>query len=520
MPSTHKQPINNRQNMQQMCIIMKQVWVKAARWCWLHPTCVAGLCGVGLTLGFAPFFCWPLALVALAAMAWLVRQLATFRQAAFVSSVFAFCFFVSSLYWLPRSFMVDMGTGMGLLAGVPALLGLSVLLSPAVAAPLLAHRLAARCLPARAACNLWGAGSIFVLVWLAGELIRGLIFPWNLLGYVWADNLWLMQHAAWGSVYALSGLCAAVAVVFSCGKKAAVEALSGLAVLMAAGAWVFYNPLAGENVLAKQPGAEADVLYILAVQPNINQAHKWDVSKRFDNVRAAATLTQQAQTNKTSPTPAAQVVVWPETAVPFFLQQEQPLREDLATLLAPGQRLVTGTVELQNDNRIFNSIVVMDNTGVLQAVYQKHILVPFGEYIPFRRMIPAFISPMVAGQTDYSAGTGTVTLPVAPGVQALPLVCFEALFPFFVHRHAAGKNVIINLTNDAWFDRTTSPHQHFAMARLRAVETRLPLIRVANSGITAVITPKGVIQGRIKIRHSATLAEKIDLSFSHNVLND
>jgi len=203
-----------------------------------------------------------------------------------------------------------------------------------------------------------------------------------------------------------------------------------------------------------------------------------------------------AKTFGLSNSPQADILIWPETALPFILGHASWINDVVANHLAPHQTLITGIPKLGKDGGFYNSIAAFSGTGKITHIYDKNILVPFGEYMPFRAFVPQFFGPLVHGTQDYTAGH-TADPITWEGLRFLPLICYEAIFPTHVARHAPKSNVLLNLTNDAWFGNSSAPHQHFAMARLRAVENRQPLIRVANTGITAVITPSGKVNYRL-----------------------
>jgi apolipoprotein N-acyltransferase len=191
------------------------------------------------------------------------------------------------------------------------------------------------------------------------------------------------------------------------------------------------------------------------------------------------------------------VVIWSETAVPFALTDFNPqageLREALASVTPPGGLMITGAVravrEQTGEVRLWNSLFALDSRGEIVASYDKHHLVPFGEYVPWRWLIGALAAP--AGSVDFSAGPGpqTIALPGLP--PASPLICYEAIFPGEVVDASVRPGWMLNISNDAWFGQSAGPHQHFASARLRSVEEGLPLVRATNDGISAVVDPYG-----------------------------
>jgi len=188
-------------------------------------------------------------------------------------------------------------------------------------------------------------------------------------------------------------------------------------------------------------------------------------------------------------------VVWPETAVPYLLDGDEALRRLLARAVPPGGALITGAPR-GNAGRIWNSILALDARGDILAIYDKHHLVPFGEYVPFRSVLP--LDKLTAGNIDFTAGPGLVQFTVAGLPPASALICYEVIFPGqVVPTDGLRPTWLLNLTNDAWFGTSLGPFQHFASARMRAVEEGLPLVRAANTGITSVLDGYGRILGQL-----------------------
>jgi apolipoprotein N-acyltransferase len=186
-------------------------------------------------------------------------------------------------------------------------------------------------------------------------------------------------------------------------------------------------------------------------------------------------------------------VVWPETAVPFFVERDGGARQAMASVTPPGGSIITGAprirVEADGENRFWNSLHAVDGSGAVVASFDKFHLVPFGEYMPLRGIPP--VGGIAAGATDFSAGPGPATLDV-PGLPPFsPLICYEVIFPGAVKDSHNRPSWLLNVTNDAWYGKTAGPHQHFEIARVRAVEEGLPLVRAANTGISGIFDGYG-----------------------------
>mgnify|MGYP000188554099 CR=1 FL=1 len=189
------------------------------------------------------------------------------------------------------------------------------------------------------------------------------------------------------------------------------------------------------------------------------------------------------------------------------MRSDSEFSRDLAQILPRGVQLITGTLRVEgagDNSRFFNSVVLLSNDGKIVGNYDKHALVPFGEFMPLRFLIPKSLT-LPVGDKDFSEGIGTKTLnwPELPPVSIL--VCYEAIFPEFAVSGTNRPEWLLNVTNDAWFGMSSGPYQHFAMARMRAVEQGLPLIRVANTGITAYIDEYGRVKKKLALGEKAIL---------------
>jgi apolipoprotein N-acyltransferase len=197
-------------------------------------------------------------------------------------------------------------------------------------------------------------------------------------------------------------------------------------------------------------------------------------------------------------------LVWPESAVPFALDNDARLRLAIAAVTPRGGLTITGALRVANDAargvRVWNSVHAIDGAGALVASYDKFHLVPFGEYVPLRRYLtPLGVEKITAGAIDFTAGPGPATLDLPGLPSASPLICYEVIFPGEVVAPGKRPGWLVNLTNDAWFGITAGPHQHFASARFRAVEEGLPVVRAANNGISGVIDAYGRVTAHLAL---------------------
>lgn len=447
------------------------------------------LVGFGLfgALALPPWSLLPALPVALTALVWLWDAAPT-RRAAFATGWWwGWGWFILGLYWISHALLTD-PLRFGWM--IPfAVFGLSALMAVFYGlATLLAHLLGAR-----------GLGRVAVLAaaWTLAEWLRSWAltgFPWNALGSVWEASLPVLQS---GAVAGLWGLClltalAGMAPALLAGPatpRRAVVALA-LALGLPLGAWT-----AGSLRLAAQPTVETGIKLRL-VQPRIAQGTKWVEGLRERHLLEAVTLSRQPGADQ------VKAVIWPEAAAPFYLNLDGPHRAWAGMAAPPGGVLLTGALRLPDPDstapHLANSLYALDGIGEMLAVYDKAHLVPFGEYVPLRRILP--IAKITHGAIDFTPGPGprTLTLPGLPPLS--PLICYEALFPAeMVGADQPRPDWLLNVTDDGWFGLSAGPYQHLAAARLRAVEQGLPLARAANTGITTLVDPLGRELGRIAL---------------------
>ena len=237
------------------------------------------------------------------------------------------------------------------------------------------------------------------------------------------------------------------------------------------------------------------------VQPNIPQREKWIREKQAEHFRLHVDLSADAASQGVTH------ILWPEAATAFLLLQTPDALAAIREIVPPGGALITGTPRRidtplgqginANAGKIGNALVAIDDGGEVAAVYDKHHLVPFGEYVPFRQWLP--VERLAAGRGDFAAGPGPQTLQVPGAPPFSPLVCYEAIFPGRSVGDGQHPSWLLNITNDAWFGSSAGPAQHLAIARLRAIEEGLPMARVASTGISAIIDPFGRIVHLIQV---------------------
>jgi len=433
---------------------------------WLRFVILA-LLGVIAGLGQAPYDLWLATVLALGAVFVLYPAGRSPRQSAFHIWAFGFGYFGFSLRWIVEPFLVDIAR-----YGWMAPFALFLMAAGAALFWALAGWLASRLAPRSLA--------MFGLMLVGAEVLRSLIltgFPWALLGHVWVTT-GLAQVAAFGGPHLLSLL-----TVIS---GWAVAALLGQARVL--GLVTLGLLLALSFVMRPGPAAQLadDLPVVRLVQPNAPQDQKWDPAYRDVFLNRMIRLSAEGD--------VPDLVVWPETSVPYLLNY---IEDDLSLFsnATRGAPLVFGIQRRDQQARAFNSLVVMEPGGAVQSVYDKRHLVPFGEYIPGAQLLGQIGMSGLAGNLGTGFTPGTTPGPVEiPGIgPAVPLICYEGIFAEEITYGDTRARMLLLITNDAWFGQAAGPYQHLAQARLRAIEQGLPMVRVANTGISAMIDPKGRI---------------------------
>ncbi|OLB93407.1 MAG: apolipoprotein N-acyltransferase [Candidatus Rokubacteria bacterium 13_1_40CM_68_15] len=345
-----------------------------------------------------------------------------------------------------------------------------------------------------------GAGWAFLaapVLWVAGEWIRGTVlggFPWGELGYSQYRQLTVIQVAELGGAHAVSFVvCAVNAAIAATVVVEYRRALLGLAV---AGALLASTLGFGRMRLAE--AEPAPTVTIAGMQPSIEQPLKWDRSHTEATLRIYGDLTRKAAARKPD------LIVWPETASPTLLRQDPYLLQALRDLSAQsGVPLLVGTVDVAETGRPRNTAFLLTEQGIIGR-YDKIHLVPFGEFVPLSGVI-GFVKGWAEFISELEPGARAVVFPGPPAPFGV-VICYEGIFPELFRQFVrSGARVMVNMTNDAWFGRTEGPLQHLAMYPFRAVEHRTAVVRVANTGVSAFITPSG------RIATSLGLFERGDL---------
>lgn len=462
---------------------------------WRALAVAAGL-GVAAAGALPPVYALPLLWIAFPGLLWLLDGARHWPRAFLTGWAFGLGYFTAGLYWVGHSFLVDAERFGAIMPFAVGALAAGMALFPGLA------------LVAVWSSRSRGLSRVLVLAaaWLASEWLRAWAFtgfPWNLAGSVWAFSEVPLQFASvagvWGLGLATMISAAAPACLAGEGspRRRRSTAIS-LALLVPGLLWGF-----GALRLSAAPQAAADVVpgtMLRIVQPNIAQQIKWEADLRARHVADQMALSDGPGSQ------AVSHVIWSETAIPFLLPDAAEVLHAVARIVPPGGLLLAGAprrAEEGSEIRLWNSLFAIDDRGRVAAVYDKRHLVPFGEYVPLRSVLP--LDKLAPGGSDFSAGRGPRTLRL-PGLPAASvLICYEVIFPGRVVDPGHEAKWLLNVTNDGWFGISSGPYQHFAAARLRAVEEGLPLVRAANTGISAVVDAYGRVVARLALNRTGVI---------------
>lgn len=444
--------------------------------------------GLLATLSLPPLGLWPVLLPSLCGLVWLLAG-ARSRFAAFGTGWWwAWGFYSVGFYWIGNAMLIEADRFAWMIPF--ATVGLAGVQALAIGSATWAVH----------ALKLAGLARIVALTgtWTIAEWLRSWVgtgFPWNPIGSIW-DAVPEVAQAA--SVLGVFGLGLVTILIFTLPALAAdfrparhKRAALAAAGLLLAGPW-----LAGWARLAENPTEAVDGIRLRLVQAAIEQSHKWK-----DDLREAHLL-DHLNLSRGPGFDQVTHVVWPETAAPYFLDLDDRHRALVASAAPPGGMVLTGAPRVTPRGvepfTLWNSLMAIDAAGQVLGLYDKVHLVPFGEYVPLRTLLP--IAKITHGGTDFSPGPGPVTLSL-PGLPPFaPFICYESVFPGVVAaRDGPRPRWLLTVTNDAWFGRSAGPHQHLAAGRMRAIEEGMPLVRAANTGISAVIDPMGRIIARLDL---------------------
>lgn len=434
----------------------------------------AFLLGVLAVPGLAPLYWWPLFLISFAGLFILLENPTSKKQLFWTGWCYGFGYFTFGLYWISFALHIDLAKWWWLIPfaaiGLPLVLSIYYGIAALCAWPERGHR----------------GRTILALVigfslveYLRGYLFTG--FPWNLPAYIWLETALAMQLSLIGA-YGLTFVSFGLAAILRLTLVRKSYGLIFIAILGALWGGGYFIQIYNTDQMAENPTDTR----VLLVQPNIPQVDKWNRDKFNDNFEKLLRLSSGY-----NETERPDIIIWPETALTWPIQYLDEIKPRLDKIIGPEQILITGILDY-GENDFYNSLIVLDDHVRITEQYNKFHLVPFGEYIPFRDYISMGpVATALETTGDFSAGKGPSTLQGTNNLSFSPLICYEIIFPGKVYNTENRPNYIVNVTNDGWYLNSAGPYQHLSISRARAIETGLPVIRVANTGVSAVIDPNG-----------------------------
>ena len=470
------------------------------------------LVGALCNLAFAPFHFFPAAIISLSVFYFFLEENDERKSTFWLGFFYGFGYFLAGIYWISISLLVDAEKFAWLipfaLTLIPAALALYVALFA------ISYKFFTKKFKLAQDCQ---KILVFTLCWLGFEILRSHLFtgfPWNLIGYSWMFSASFTQLASIFGIYGLSAfaiLACLLPVIFwknfgvkklsevTCGDK--IFALSIILFLFSA--FIFGQNYVDEKKIVSDPQTK-----LRLVQANIKQEMKWDGAQKYRNFLKHVELTNSQSLD------GVKAVIWSETSTPYVIDDNPDLLKNLSFAVPLEGSLITGGLRLDRrsgeDFDVWNSIFVINKTGVT-AHYDKHHLVPFGEYVPLQKFLP-FVEKITGGASGFSRGDGAKTL-LTNNFSFSPLLCYEVIFSNEVVDKNHRPDLLVNLTNDAWFGSSSGPYQHLDMAKMRAIEQGTALVRVAGTGVTAFIDPFGRVVAEIKLNQEGIL----DVDFIKNL---
>lgn len=471
---------------------------------------ISFLLGAFCILAFAPFQLFITAIISISGFYYLLeKKSATAKQAFYLGFCYGFGYFLAGIHWIAISLLVDASS-------FAWLIPFALTLIPGVLAIYFA--LMAFCyfkIIQKIKCRFnYQKNLIFAILWLAFEILRSNLFtgfPWNLIGYSWLFSINISQIA---NIFGIYGLSFFAIIIFLAptlffnkntqkSDKIYAIILSFLVILS-----FFY----GNFYIKKNDKNNISNIELRLVQGNIKQEMKWQNDEKYNNFIKHIELTNSKNIENID------AVIWSETAIPYIIDADNEnfmneLKKALPKKNNNYGNLISGALRAdfidENKTEIsqaYNSIVLIDENG-LKNFYDKSHLVPFGEYVPLQKYLP-FITKITDGAVGFGEGDGPKELQ-AKNFSFSPLVCYEIIFSNKTIAKGSNPELIVNLTNDSWFGNSIGPYQHLASAQMRAIEYGTSVARVANSGITAFISPFGEIIDKIELNKTGILDVKL-----------
>lgn len=455
--------------------------------------------GMGMLsgLGFAPCHYRLLYIVTLGLWMQLIVQQTSAKCAATLGYAFGFGHYLASLSWIGWSFVV---ANRALLAPLGAIAPAFYLATY--------HALSAwiciKVCRAPMSRLLLLIAALSLSEWMRGTIL--LAFPWNLSGQIWP--LEILQITSIIGIYGLSALTYfMIGTIVTYNKH-----LIAIGFFVFSGLWFF-----GAQRLQNTPTELSDV-HVRLVQPSISQQDKWVPKLLAQQLDHLITLSQMPSEKP------LHAIIWPEASVWIDIETNPMLRQYLSTAVPPQGILIFGGVRFVQDTqsiplsfKFYVSVFALTNEGHIADLYDKSRLVPFGEYVPLKKLLR--LKKLTQGMQDYSAGTGVKTLTVGNLPPFTPLICYEAIFPGDVTPQTGDRpEWLVNVSNDAWYGQSFGPYQHLETVRIRAIEEGIPLIRGANNGLSVVIDGCGRVLHKLRLNDVGIIDFELPKSLSNDTV--
>jgi len=464
---------------------------------------LAFVSGAVMALSLPPVGVFAVLWFSFPAVFFLLKTAETRKQGFWLGWLFGFGFFLAGLYWVTFAMFVDLAAwwwfipvallaGPGALAFYIAVFGLSMF---------------------EVFKRFPGGAPVFMFaaLWSILDFLRGVLFtgfPWNATGYAWMSSLAVSQNLSWAGVHGLgliTVLCAALPVFYMLDvakwKKVAMPIVSVLVPLLLWG-W-------GANRLSDVPSIPTEGQLLRVVQAHVPQKEKWDHKKQPEHLKTYFRMSGQPSkiVGQDGKTVSPAYIIWPETALTADIGSYPAVADYLRRSLPQDSVLLTGTIHGTGGDVFYNTLLALDVPSGKTAYYHKSHLVPFGEYVPFREILSfGPLGAVLSGFGEFVPGTGPYTADVFGIPSFSPLICYEIIFSGNVtSRSDERPKWILNVTNDGWYGHTSGPYQHYSFTRARAIEEGLPVVRAANTGISAVIDAYGQAVGSVGLGHAGVI---------------
>lgn len=456
---------------------------------------LALLCGALFAFAFPPTSQIVLGFVALIGFMACAQRASSGKSAFWIGYAFGAGQFLINFSWIANAFSVREGFSYSQGLAAVIALALAVALYPGFAT-LAAYR------AARAVSSYRYFTAAFALIWFLAEWLRGYLFtgfPWNPVGAMWGSYLPVAQMASVVGVYGLSAITLASAGMIATALAPGNARQRGLSALIGAGA-VACCALYGVWVMPSGAAQNVAGVELVLVQANIPQEEKWARPLLSQHLQSHISLSNNAQRSSAQGAGRKRIIIWPETAYPYLIEDYASSQRDLQRALGADSTLIFGANRFvgEGPNRTARNAMFILQEGTLKARYDKVHLVPFGEYVPLAPLLSRLgVQALVDALSSFSQGDD-VHVMSAPGVPAFaPMICYEGIFARHLFGLEARPEWILNISNDAWFGQSSGPSQHLNLVRFRAIEQGLSVVRSTGTGISAVIDPFGRLSAQL-----------------------